>query len=181
MPVDPPPVTAPVARPDVPSPLDPVPVDESRMLPPHQTKLDRVVGHVAALSEDLREWTELRIDLAKRQIEGVQAQIERFQHYADAARFFLPAALLGVTAVFFVFITVALGIGELVGSAALGFLITTVLLAVVAGILGWLGLKSVRRAQERADEARRRDRVKRKVTLEDIQNAQSESVRRSAV
>lgn len=151
------------------------------MLPPHQSKLERVTGHIAALSADLREWTELRIDLVKRQIEGIQAQIERFQHYANAAGFFVPAALLALTAVIFLFVTVALGIGALVGSYWLGFLITTLLLAAGAGVLGWLGMRSVREAQERAAEARKRERDAQHRDREDIQNTQAASARNAAV
>ncbi|WP_420457396.1 LysE family transporter [Rubrivirga sp.] len=158
----------------------PVVAPESRMLPPHQTKLDRVTGHLAALSADLREWTELRIDLVKRQIEGIQAQIERFQHYANAAGFFVPAALLALTAVLFLFVTIALGIGALLGSVAWGFFVTTVLLLVGAAVLGWLGLRSVRRAQERAAEARRRERDTQSRDREKIQSDQEESVRNAA-
>ncbi len=207
LPADPPPAAPPVgpagrAVPPVPTPstlpapitepsptlagLAPTPggapqvAPESRMLPPHQTKLDRVTGHVAALSADLREWTELRIDLVKRQIEGIQAQIERFQHYAAAAGFFVPAALLALTAVLFLFVTVALGIGALLGSYAWGFFVTTLLLLVGAAVLGWLGLRSVREAQARAEEARRRERDTQERDREKIKSDQQKSVRNAA-
>ncbi|WP_412067453.1 phage holin family protein [Rubrivirga sp. IMCC43871] len=154
---------------------------ESRMLPPHQTKLDRVTGHVAALSEDLREWVELRIDLVKRQVEGVVGQLERVQHYLDAAAFFVPAALLAITAVLFLFVTVALGIGDLVGSLWGGFAITTVLLLAVAGLLGWVGMKKVKESQQLAMEAKRASAHAQSLTREQIQAAQRQSAARSAV
>ncbi|WP_412062962.1 phage holin family protein [Rubrivirga sp. IMCC45206] len=154
---------------------------ETRMLPPHQTKLDRVTGHVAALSEDLREWVELRIDLVKRQVEGVVGQLERVQHYLDAAAFFVPAALLAITAVLFLFVTVALLIGDLVGSVWGGFAITTVLMLVVAGLLGWVGMKKVKESQQLAMEAKRASQNAQSLTREQIQEAQRQSAARSAV
>ena len=156
------------------------PVPESRMLPPHQTKLDRVTGHLAALSADLREWTELRVDLVKRQVEGVQAQIERFQHYLAAAEFFVPAAMLALTAVFFVFLTIAFGLGALLDSLWGGFAITTGLLLVGAGALGWLGMKSVRDAQHQAAEARKKERDAQDRDRSDIQATQAASARNAA-
>ena len=156
-------------------------VPESHQLPPHQTKLDRVTGHVAALSADLREWVELRIDLVKRQVEGLQGILERVQHYLDAAPFFVGALALGLSGVMFVFVAVAFGIGALVGSLGWGFLITAVLLLAVGGGLGWLGLKRVRRAQEEAAEARKRERDARHRDRADIQKTELEAAKNAAV
>lgn len=195
LPHDPPPVRPP-ARPPValgsrlPAPIEePSPVldptatvlPESRQLPPHQTKLDRVTGHLAALSADLRDWTEIRIALVQRKVEGVVGQIERFQHYLDAAPFFAGAAFLGIVGLVFIFITLALGIGAAVGSPWAGFLITTLLVLAIAGVLGWLGFRKVQEAQAILAEAKRQERGQRSVTRADIQEAQRRNAERSAV
>jgi hypothetical protein len=151
------------------------------MLPPHQSKLERVTGHLAALSADLREWTELRVDLVKRQIEGIQAKIERLEHYLDAANLLIPAAIFGVTALFFLLVTIALGIGALIGSVWGGFAILTLLLAVAAGVLGWLGMRKVREAQAIAIEAKKRDEGDRVRDPAALRESQEASVRNAAV
>lgn len=151
------------------------------MLPPHQTKVERVTGHIAALSADLREWTELRIDLVKRQVEGIQAQIERFQHFASAANLLLPAAILAITGLFFLLVTVALIIGALIGSYWAGFLILTALLMIGAGVLGWLGMRKVREAQAIAVEARKQERDTQRRNTKALQDAQAEAARNAAV
>lgn len=179
----PPPSTLP-ARIEHPSPtLEPGarPVSESRMLPPHQSKMERVTGHLAALSADLREWTELRVDLVKRQIEGVQAKIERFEHYVEAADLLVPAAVLGLTALFFLLVTIALGLGALIGSVWGGFAILTLLLVVAAGVFGWLGMRKVREAQAIAVEAKKRDEGDRVRDPAALRASQEASARNAAV
>ena len=151
------------------------------MLPPHQTKLDRVTGHLAALSGDLREWTELRITLVKRQIEGVQAQIERVQHLLEAAPFFVGALVLAIIALLFLFVAIALGIGKLVGGVGWGFLITTGLSVVAAVLLGVLGMRKIRKKQEEAAEARRLARDQNERDPETLRQAQADAVRNAAV
>ena len=154
---------------------------ESRQLPPHQNKLDRVTGHLASLSADLREYVELRIALVQRKVEGIVGQIERFQHYLDAAPLFAAAAFLGVIGLVFIFITLAIGIGAAIGAYWAGFLITTVLLLAIAGVLAWLGLRKVREAQALVTEARRRQQSEDHVSRADIQEAQRRHAQRSAV
>ena len=151
------------------------------MLPPHQTKLDRVTGHLAALSADLRDWTELRVDLVKRQIEGVQAQIDRVQHFVDAAGFFVAALGLAIIALLFVFVTIALGIGALLGSPGWGFLVTTLLLLLGAGLSAVLGLRRVRARQAEALEARRLAREEKDRSVDSLQREQAAAVRNAAV
>ncbi len=154
---------------------------ENHQLPPHQTKLDRVTGHVASLSSDLREYVELRIALVQRKVEGIVGQIERFQHYLDAAPLFVAAAFLAIVGLVFVFLTLALGIGTAIGSFWAGFLITTVLIVVGAAVLGWLGLRKVREAQAIETEAKRRRQHEGKVNRDDIEKAQRLNAQRSAV
>lgn len=167
-----------------PSPvLDPTarPIGESHQLPPHQNKLERVTGHLASISADLREYVELRVALVQRKVEGIVGQIERFQHYLDAAPLFAAAAFLGVVGLVFVFITIALILGALLDSYWAGFLITTVLLLAGAGALVWLGMRKVREAQAHVAEAKRRQQSARHLSRDDIEDAQRLHAQRSAV
>ena len=156
-------------------------IPEARQLPPHQTKLDRITGHLAALSSDMQEWTELRIELVKRQVEGVQAQIERFQQYANAAGFFVPALALAISGIMFFLVAVAFGIGKLLGSLGWGFFVTSILLIALAGLLSWLGIRSVKKAQAAEAEARRLQRQQRQRTREDIAATERETATNAAV
>ena len=185
LPLDPAPLGSTLPVPvSQPSPtLDPTArvLPESHQLPPHQNKLDRVTGHLASLSADLREYVELRIALVQRKVEGVVGQFERFQHYLDAAPFFAAAAFLGVVGLVFVFITLALIIGAAIGSYWAGFLITTLLVLAGAGVLVWVGLRKVREAQAVLAEAKRRQQSEENVSREDIEKAQRLNAQRSAV
>ena len=171
------------ARRDIPPVLDPAaePIPESRQLPPHQTKLERIGDHVAALSADLREYVELRVALVQRKVEGVVGILERVQHYADAAKFFVPAAFLALVALLFIFVTLALGVSALVGSYWLGFLITTLALFAIAGLLAWLGMRKVKEAQAKVIEAKRKEQDERDITRADVQEAERLHARQSAV
>lgn len=166
-----------------PSPvLDPdaVRVPTERQLPPHRTQVGRVADHLAALSQDMREWTELRIALVQRKIEGIVGIVERLQHYAEAGKYFAPALLLGLVGLVFVFVTLALVIGAALG-LVWGFVIVTVLLLAVAGVLIVLGMRSVREAQARVAEARRASQRKNMPTREELQAAEELSARQSTV
>lgn len=167
-----------------PSPvLDPeaVRVPTSHQLPPHRTQVGRVADHLAALSADLREWTELRIALVQRKVEGVVGIFERLQHYVDAAKYFAPAALLGLIGLVFVFVTLALALGTLLKSWWLGFLIVTALLFLVAGVLIALGLRSVKDAQALVAEAKRKAQRDTLRSREEIEAAERLSARQSTV
>ena len=162
------------------TPGAPAVAPETRMLPPHQTKTERVADHVAAISADLREWTELRIALVKRQIEGVVGILERLQHLADAAKLAIPGALLVILAALLFVITLALGIGALIGSTWGGFAIVATLLLVIGGVLVWLGKKRYDQAQEEVAEAKRAERSQRTMTREQIEEEQRRSATLSA-
>jgi hypothetical protein len=167
-----------------PSPvLDPeaVRVPTSHQLPPHRTQVGRVADHLAALSADLREWTELRIALVQRKVEGVLGIVERLQHYAEAAKFFAPAVLLGLVGLVFVFVTLAIGLGTLLGQMWLGFLIVTVLLLAIAGVLVMLGVRSVKEAQAMVAEAKRTQQRDEMRSRDEIEEAERLSARQSTV
>ncbi len=184
--VAPPPVSTVPALIQEPSPVlsaapgAPAVAPETRMLPPHQTKTERVADHVAAISADLREWTELRIALVKRQIEGVVGILERLQHLADAAKLAIPGVLLVILAALLFVITLALGIGALIGSTWGGFAIVATLLLVIGGVLVWLGKKRYDEAQEAVAEAKRAERSQRTMTREQIEEEQRRSATLSA-
>ena len=163
--------------------LDPeiTPLPESHQLPPHQTKIERIGDHVAALSADLREYVELRIALVQRKVEGVVGIVERLQHYLDAAMFFVPAALLVLVGVLFLLLSLAFGIAAIVESVWLGFLITTLLLLATAGVLGWVGVKKVKEAQAKVVEAKRKQQDDRNITREQVQDAERLKARQSVV
>ena len=136
---------------DHPSPvLDPdaVRVPTTHQLPPHRDKLGRVTDHVAALSADLRVWTELQIALLQRKVEGVVGIVDRIQHLIPALQMYVPGAILVLIGLLFLLVTLALGLGALVGSVWLGFLITTVLLLGAGGVMIWIG-----RRRQQATEA----------------------------
>lgn len=167
-----------------PSPvLDPdaLRVPTSHQLPPHRTQVGRVADHLAALSADLREWTELRIALVQRKVEGVVGIVERLQHYVEAAKFFAPAVLLGLVGLVFVFVTLAIGLGTLLGQLWLGFLVVTVLLLAVASVLVVLGVRRVKEAQALVAEARRQQQRADMRSRADIEEAERLSARQSTV
>ena len=193
LPPTPPPVAPPVAPPDpdrttlpvvptAPSPtLDPAsaPIGEAFQLPPHQTKIERIGDHVAALSADLREWTELRIALVQRKIEGVVGIVERIQHLMPALELALPGAILVLIGALFALVTLAIGLGALLGHIGWGFLIVTLLLLAVGGVLIWLGLRRYRRAQAIVAQAKRERMGVETASREEIQTSQADHVRRS--
>ncbi|OZC02683.1 phage holin family protein [Rubricoccus marinus] len=171
------------ARRTIPPVLDPAatPVPESHQLAPHQTKIERIGDHVAALSADLREYVELRIALVQRKVEGVIGIVERLQHYADAAKFFVPAVVLALVGALFVLLTIAFGIGALLDSVWLGFLITTLVLLAVAGVLAWMGMRKVKEAQAKVVEAKRKQQDERNITREQVQDTERLKARQSVV
>ncbi|HEX8386852.1 MAG TPA: phage holin family protein [Rubricoccaceae bacterium] len=144
---------APIERPSPVRDPDAVRVPTSHQLPAHRGKVARVGDHVAAISADLREWVELRIDLAKAEvgdkIDETKARVER------AAEPLVYYAVAGVVALYllgFALAALAWGLAMWLGDPFWGFLIVTVLLAVVVGTLGLIGKRKQDKAK--AVEAR---------------------------
>ena len=92
---------------------------------PRKGKLGRIAGHTQDLVEDLREWIDLRIDLAILEVE------EKVDDLRNEVALGLTLAFFGFFAALFVFTTVALGLGWLLGHPFWGFLIVSVLLVLV--------------------------------------------------
>lgn len=96
---------------------------------PRGGKLGRIAGHTQGLVEDLREWIDLRIDLAILEVE------EKVDELRNEVALGLTLAFFGFFASLFVFTTAAIGLGWLLGHPFWGFLIVTgVLLLVVIAL-----------------------------------------------
>lgn len=93
--------------------------------PPQNGKLDRIAAHTQGLITDLREWIDLRIDLAVIELE------ERVDDLRNNLALGLTMAFLGFFALLFSLTTLALGLGWLLGHAFWGFLIVSALLLLI--------------------------------------------------
>jgi hypothetical protein len=96
---------------------------------PRGGKLGRIAGHTRGLVEDLREWMDLRIDLAILEVE------EKVDDLRNELALGLTLAFFGFFSALFVFTTTALGLGWLLGHPFWGFLIVTVVLVSVVAAL----------------------------------------------
>jgi hypothetical protein len=96
---------------------------------PQGGKLGRIAGHTQGLVEDLREWMDLRIDLAILEVE------EKVDALRNEVALGLTLAFFGFFAALFVFTTAALGLGWLLGHPFWGFLIVSVLLLAIVATL----------------------------------------------
>jgi len=92
-------------------------------------RLRRIAGHTRGLVDDLREWIDLRLDLAILEVE------ERVDELRNEVALGLTLAFFGFFAVFFVLVTVALGLGWALGHPFWGFLIVAVLLTLFVSVL----------------------------------------------
>lgn len=96
---------------------------------PQGGKLGRIAGHTQGLVEDLREWIDLRIDLAILEME------ERVDRLRNEVALGLTLAFFGFFAAMFVLTTTAIGLGWLLGHPFWGFLIVTIVLLLVVAAL----------------------------------------------
>ncbi len=96
---------------------------------PRSGKLGRIAGHTRGLVEDLREWIDLRVDLAILEME------ERIDDLRNEVALGITLAFLGFFAAMFVLTTVALGLGWLLGHPFWGFLIVSVILVLTVTAL----------------------------------------------
>jgi len=97
--------------------------------PPRGGPLRRIAGHTRGLFDDLREWIDLRLDLAILELE------ERVDELRNELTLGLVLAFFGFFAALFVLLTVALGLGWALGHPFWGFLIVAVLLTVFVTVL----------------------------------------------
>lgn len=96
---------------------------------PREGKLGRIAGHTRGLVDDLREWIDLRLDLAILELE------ERVDDLRNGVALGLVLAFFGFMAALFVLTTVAIGLGWALGHPFWGFLIVTILLVLLVAIL----------------------------------------------
>lgn len=92
---------------------------------PEGGKIDRIAAHTQGLFTDLREWIDLRVDLAILEVE------ERIDEFKNEVALGVTFALFGFFAALFSLTTVALGVGWLLGHPFWGFLAVTVALILV--------------------------------------------------
>jgi hypothetical protein len=92
---------------------------------PEGGKMNRIAACTQGLVTDLREWIDLRIDLAILEVE------ERIDEFRNKVALGITFALFGFFAVLFSLTTAALGIGWLLGHPFWGFLAVSVALILV--------------------------------------------------
>lgn len=91
--------------------------------------MERIAAHTQGLFTDLREWIDLRIDLAILEVE------ERIDETKNEIALGLILAIVGFFAALFSLTTVALGVGWLLGHPFWGFLAVSVaLILIVVGL-----------------------------------------------
>lgn len=92
-------------------------------------KLRRIAGHTQGLVEDLREWIDLRLDLAILELE------ERVDALRNEVALSVTLAFFGFFSALFVLVTIALGLGWLLGHPFWGFLIVSGVLVLISVVL----------------------------------------------
>ncbi len=97
------------------------PVEEA----PEGGKVHRIAAHTQGLFADLREWIDLRVDLALLEME------ERLDAFKNDLALGVTVAVFAFFAAFFSLTTVALGVGWLLGHPFWGFLAVSVALILI--------------------------------------------------
>lgn len=92
-------------------------------------KVQRLAAHTEGLVDDLKQWVDLRIELARIEVE------ERVEAQANQVVLGILLAGIGLLAVVFGLVTLALGLGAWLGHPAWGFLAVTGLLILLAVLL----------------------------------------------
>ena len=117
-------VPARIYEPALPDPERP-PAPVSHRLPEHKGKLARITDDLGGLSEDLREWVELKVQLVRSEIEAfIDSRVGALR---GLAVFGIAAAITAL----FGLVTLAVGLGALFGGRYwLGFLIVNLILAI---------------------------------------------------
>jgi hypothetical protein len=92
---------------------------------PDGGKVSRIAAHTQGLFTDLREWIDLRVDLAILEVE------ERLDAFKNDLALGVALALFAFFAAFFSLTTVALGVGWLLGHPFWGFLAVSVALILI--------------------------------------------------
>jgi hypothetical protein len=91
--------------------------------------MKRIATHAQGVVADLRKWVDLRIDLAVIDLE------DKLDERLNAVAVGIIIAVFGGLAAFFTLVTIALGLGWLLGHPFWGFLIVTAGLGATAAIV----------------------------------------------
>lgn len=92
-------------------------------------RMERIANHAQGMVADLRRWVDLRIDLAVLDLEA------KLDERLNAVAVGIIMAVFGGLAAFFTLVTIALGLGWLLGHPFWGFLIVTIGLGTTAAIV----------------------------------------------
>lgn len=109
-----------------------------RQLPSGRNKIERITLQSKGLVADLKAWVELKIQHTKLQIQ------EEIDERREDLVLVAAAGFFGLLGFIFALLTLALALGAWLGHPAWGFLIVTLLLLVIAGLIF-----AVRRARQR--------------------------------
>jgi len=102
---------------------------EQRRLYSGASKIDRLTQHTLELKDDLMAWVDLKIKSVKLELQ------EKLDEQKKTIAIFGVVAVLGIYGLTFLLVTIALFIGWALGHPAWGFLIVTVVLLGLAGLL----------------------------------------------
>ncbi len=117
------------ARPERPRPLPGSPVPSDHLLPSGANKVERIAQHSKALVDDLTAWVDLKVKLTKLEVEHTIQE-----KTSEVVVKVIPLVVFALAG-FFLLVTVALGLGWLLGHPFWGFLIVTLGLALVGFLL----------------------------------------------
>ncbi len=104
-------------------------VEADRQLPSGANKVERITQHTKGLVEDLTSWVELKLKLTQIEIE------EKIDAKVNRAAVGVIVGVMALITALFALITLALGIGAWLGHPAWGFLVVTLLLALITGVI----------------------------------------------
>ena len=121
------------------------------------------------LGEIVTEVTSKAQLLVREEIELAKAEVTaKVSKLAKGAGFFAGAGILAVFGLIWLFHFLALGIADWFGLKAwVGYLIVTVFLFVIAGVLGFLGLRSVKKGSPPVPELAIEEAKKTRAALEE--------------
>lgn len=91
--------------------------------------MERIANHTKALVEDMTTWVELKMKLTQLEVE------QKIDEQANKIALTVAVGVLGGLGAFFALVTLALGLGAWLGHPGWGFLIVTILLLGLAGLL----------------------------------------------
>ena len=124
------------------------------------------------LGEIVTEVTSKAQLLVREEIELAKAEVTaKVSKLAKGAGFFAGAGILAVFALIWLFHFLALGMADWFGLKQwVGYLIVTVVLLIVAGILGFLGLRSVKKGSPPTPELAIAEAKKTRAVLEEARS-----------